>query len=187
MERIDRWVLEKTCEFLASSGDPSLRLSINISGMTLNQPSFFEFAMAVPERYGVDASRICLEVTEGVAIQRLRQGVEAMHRLRARGCDIALDDFGAGVASFGYLHELPVTMGKRDLRSDPAAEVIIDSLVRLAELRGVACVAEWVESEESIEQLRRLGVAYAQGYYIDMPKPLSHLLEQEVSAAEPVL
>jgi diguanylate cyclase (GGDEF)-like protein len=182
MERIDRWVLEKTCEFLASSGDPQLRLSINVSGATLNQPSFFEFAMKTPERYGIDASRICLEVTEAVAIQRLRQAVEAMHKLRARGFDIALDDFGAGVASFGYLHELPVTMVKldgrfvRDLRSDPAAEVIIDSLVRIAELRGVTCVAEWVESEESIEQLRRLGVSYAQGYFIGMPKPLGELL-----------
>jgi len=61
------------------------------------------------------------------------------------------------------------------LRSDPAAEVIIDSLVRIAELRGIACVAEWVESEESIEQLRRLGVNYAQGFFISMPKPLSEL------------
>jgi len=182
MERIDRWVLDKACEFLASAGDPALRLSINISGATLNQPSFFEYAMSVPEKHGIDATRLCLEVTEGVAIQRLRQAVEAMHKLRARGFDIALDDFGAGVASFGYLHELPVTMVKldgrfvRDLRSDPAAEVIIDSLVRIAELRGVTCVAEWVESEESIEQLRRLGVAYAQGFHIGVPHPLSDLL-----------
>jgi len=189
MERIDRWVLEKTCEFLATAGDPALRLSVNISGATLNQPSFFEFAMTLPERHGIDASRICLEITEGVAIQRLRQGVEAMHKLRARGFDIALDDFGAGVASFGYLHELPVSMVKldgrfvRDLRSDPAAEVIIDSLVRIAQIRGVACVAEWVENEESIEQLRRLGVGYAQGYYIGMPKPLSSLLIARESLA----
>jgi EAL domain-containing protein (putative c-di-GMP-specific phosphodiesterase class I) len=191
MERIDRWVFEKACEFLASAGDPALRLSINISGATLNQPSFFEFAMAVPERYGVDASRICLEITESVAIQRLRQSVEAMHKLRARGFDIALDDFGAGVASFGYLHELPVSMVKldgrfvRDLRSDPAAVVIIDSLVRLAELRRVACVAEWVESEESIDQLRRLGVGYAQGYYIGMPKPLHDPAPRTSSAGSP--
>ena len=190
MERIDRWVVQKACEFLASAGDPALRLSINISGTTLNQPSFFDFAMSMPERYGIDASRICLEITEGVAIQRLRQGVEAMRRLRARGFEIALDDFGAGVASFGYLHELPVSMVKldgrfvRDLRTDPAAEVIIDSLVRIAELRGVACVAEWVESEESIEQLRRLGVNYAQGFYISYPRPLSSLLEAKPAIAE---
>ncbi len=193
MERIDRWVLEKTCEFLAAAGDPELRLSINISGATLNQPSFFEFAMAVPERYGVDASRICLEITESVAIQRLRQSVESMHKLRARGFDIALDDFGAGVASFGYLHELPVSMVKldgrfvRDLRSDPAAVVIIDSLVRLAELRRVACVAEWVESEESIDQLRRLGVGYAQGYYFGMPRPLHDLLGEQVEPDVPAV
>ncbi|HJQ40277.1 MAG TPA: EAL domain-containing protein, partial [Thermoanaerobaculia bacterium] len=63
----------------------------------------------------------------------------------------------------------------------------IDSLVRLAELRRVACVAEWVESEESIEQLRRLGVGYAQGYYIGMPRPLNDLLGEQVPPEVPAV
>jgi diguanylate cyclase (GGDEF)-like protein len=183
MERLDRWVIDQACTALAASHDETLRLSINISGATLSHPAFFDFAMSLPERYGIAASRICLEITESVAIQRLRASVKAMHRLRRRGFDIALDDFGAGVASFGYLHELPVTMVKldgrfvRDLSSDPAAEVIIDSLVRIANLRDIACIAEWVESEESVERLRRLGVSYAQGYLIDYPRPLSEIGE----------
>jgi diguanylate cyclase (GGDEF)-like protein len=178
MDRIDRWVIENTCRYLAECHDPSVRLSVNVSGSTLNDPSFYEHVIALPERYGVDPRRLCLEVTEGVTIHRLRQAVEAMNGLRERGFDIALDDFGAGVASFAYLQELPVTYVKIDgrivqqLRTDPASELIIGSLVRLARLRDIECIAEWVESEEVIERLRTLGVRYAQGYYLDVPAPL---------------
>jgi EAL domain-containing protein (putative c-di-GMP-specific phosphodiesterase class I) len=118
-------------------------------------------------------------VTEGVVIHRLRQAVQAMRDLRARGFDLALDDFGAGVASFAYLQELPVTYVKIDgrivqqLRSDPASEVIIGSLVKLARLREIECIAEWVEDAETIDRLRALGVRYAQGFFIDSPSPLA--------------
>jgi EAL domain-containing protein (putative c-di-GMP-specific phosphodiesterase class I) len=101
-----------------------------------------------------------------------------MRGLRARGFDLALDDFGAGVASFAYLQELPVTYVKidgrivRDLLSDPASEVIVGSLVRLARLRNIECIAEWVESEDVIDRLRTLGVRYAQGYLLESPSPL---------------
>jgi diguanylate cyclase (GGDEF)-like protein len=177
MDRIDRWVLEKACSHLAQTRD--LRLSVNITGSTLNDPSFFDLVIAMPERYGFDPRRLCLEVTEGVMIHRLQQAVEAMKGLRARGFDLALDDFGAGVASFAYLQELPVTYVKIDgrivqqLRTDPAAsEVIIGSLVRLARLRDIECIAEWVEDEETMERLRALGVRYAQGFHVDVPSPL---------------
>jgi diguanylate cyclase (GGDEF)-like protein len=178
MERIDHWVLEKAARFLADSRDRGLRLSVNITGSTLNDPAFYETAIALPERYGFDPRRLCLEVTESVMIHRLRQAVEAMKGLRARGFDLALDDFGAGVASFAYLQELPVTYVKIDgrlvqqLRVDPAAEVIVGSLVRLARLRKIECIAEWVESQETLERLRTLGVRYAQGFHLHMPAPL---------------
>jgi diguanylate cyclase (GGDEF)-like protein len=179
MERIDNWVIEHACEHLASLGDPELKLSVNVSGSTLNARAFFDTVVALPKKYGIEPRQLCLEVTEGVMIHRLRQAVEAMKDLRARGFDLALDDFGAGVASFAYLHELPVTYVKidgrivRDLLTDPASEVIIGSLVKLARLRGIDCVAEWVESAEVLTRLRTLGVRYAQGYFLDEPSPLT--------------
>jgi Amt family ammonium transporter len=178
MDRIDRWVVENACRYLAESGRNDLRLSVNVSGSTLNDPSFYETVIALPDRFGFDPRRLCLEVTEGVMIHRLRQAVEAMKGLRARGFDLALDDFGAGVASFAYLQELPVTYVKIDgrivqqLRTDPASEVIVGSLVRLARLRNIECIAEWVESEEVLDRLRTLGVRYAQGFFLHMPEPL---------------
>jgi diguanylate cyclase (GGDEF)-like protein len=180
MDRIDRWVLEQSCRHLAANGDPGLKLSVNVSGSTLNDPSFYEMVVAAPQKYGFDARQLCLEVTEGVMIHRLRQAVEAMKGLRARGFDLALDDFGAGVASFAYLQELPVTYVKldgrivRDLGVDPGSEVIIGSLVKLARLRNIECIAEWVENQAAIDILRNLGVRYAQGFFLDMPAPLGN-------------
>lgn len=179
MGRLDGWVVDQACRYLAAHGDPSLKLSVNVSGSTLNDRAFYDTIVGLPQRYGIDARQLCLEVTEGVMIHRLRQAVEAMKDLRARGFDLALDDFGAGVASFAYLQELPVTYVKldgrivRDLLTDPASEVIIGSLVRLARLRGIECIAEWVENEEVLARLRTLGVRYAQGYFLDYPAPLA--------------
>jgi diguanylate cyclase (GGDEF)-like protein len=188
MDRIDRWVLDRACQHLASCGDPTLKLSVNVSGSTFNDPDFYETVIAIPERYGIDPHQLCLEVTEGVMIHRLRQAVEAMKNLRARGFDLALDDFGAGVASFAYLQELPVTYVKidgrivRDLTTDPANEVIVGSLVKIARLRRIECIAEWVESAEAIERLRALGVRYAQGFYLDLPAPLDSLQPSRAGA-----
>jgi diguanylate cyclase (GGDEF)-like protein len=178
MDRIDRWVFEHACRYLAEQSDPNLRLSINVSGSTLNDPAFYETVIDLAARYEVDPRRLCLEVTEGVVIHHLRRAVQAMRDLRNRGFDLALDDFGAGVASFAYLQELPVTYVKIDgrivqqLRTDPAGEVIVGSLVRLARLRSIECIAEWVEDEETMDRLRALGVRYAQGYFVDRPSPL---------------
>jgi diguanylate cyclase (GGDEF)-like protein len=178
MDRIDRWVLEHSCRHLGESRDRGLKLSVNVSGSTLNDPAFYELVVAAPEKYGFNPRQLCLEVTEGVMIHRLRQAVEAMKGLRERGFDLALDDFGAGVASFAYLQELPVTYVKLDgrivrgLGTDPGSEVIIGSLVRLAKLRSIECIAEWVENQAAIDILRNLGVRYAQGFYLDMPTPL---------------
>jgi diguanylate cyclase (GGDEF)-like protein len=179
MDRIDRWVLEHSCRYLGDRADRDMKLSVNVSGSTLNDPSFYEVVVAAPDKYGFDAQQLCLEVTEGVMIHRLRQAVEAMKGLRERGFDLALDDFGAGVASFAYLQELPVTYVKLDgrivrgLGTDPGSEVIIGSLVKLAKLRNIECIAEWVENQAAIDILRNLGVRYAQGFFLDMPAPLA--------------
>ncbi|HYC60138.1 MAG TPA: EAL domain-containing protein [Thermoanaerobaculia bacterium] len=178
MDRIDRWVLEHSCRHLGDSRDRGLKLSVNVSGSTLNDPAFYDLVVAAPEKYGFNARQLCLEVTEGVMIHRLRQAVEAMKGLRARGFDLALDDFGAGVASFAYLQELPVTYVKLDgrivrgLGTDPGSEVIIGALVGLAKLRNIECIAEWVENQAAIDILKSLGVRYAQGFFLDMPAPL---------------
>lgn len=188
--QIDRWVLERAAQFLHSHPDVNVRLSVNVTATTLESDGFREFVLALPERYGFRTRQLMLEITEAVAVQNLTRAVETLHTLLARGIEICLDDFGSGVASFGYLNDLPVSMVKldgrfvRDIVVDPAAEIVIESLTRVAALRGITCVAEWVEDLEIIPRLRKLGVAYAQGHAIHRPAPLASVVGAATERAE---
>ena len=189
--QIDRWVLERAAKFLQGFPGMNIRLSINVSATTLESDGFREFVLGLPERYGFRTRQLLLEITEAVAVQNLTRAVETLHTLLGHGIEICLDDFGAGVASFGYLNDLPVSMVKldgrfvRDIVVDPAAEIVIESLTRVAALRGIPCVAEWVEDLEIIPRLRRLGVAYAQGHAIHRPAPLASVLGATARRIEP--
>jgi Amt family ammonium transporter len=176
---IDRWVIEQSFRLLGERKNTNLSLSINVSGSTLELPDFAAFVEELERRHGVDPRRVCMEVTESVAFDRLSRAVGHMRQLRTRGYRFALDDFGSGVASFGYLQQLPVDLVKidgrfvRDLGKDASAALIVESLAKLARLKSLECVAEWVESREALEELGRLGVDYAQGLYIERPQPLA--------------
>jgi EAL domain-containing protein (putative c-di-GMP-specific phosphodiesterase class I) len=178
MPIIDRWVMEQSFRYLAATVRP-MRLSINLSGLTLNEPRFFDDVVALQERYGIDSADICFEVTESVAIERLTRAVAMMNRLVEAGFSFSLDDFGNGVASFGYLQELPVDFVKidgrfiRDIQDDPANAVIVESLVKLADVKHIGCIGEWIETREVLEQVKALGVGYGQGYYLHLPEPLA--------------
>ena len=178
---VDRWVWGEAAKMLARTGERGLRLSVNVSASTLESEGFQAYITALPGQHGFAADRMVLEITEAVAVQNLTRAVESLAALRAQGFGIALDDFGAGVASFGYLSELPVTLVKldgrfvRDLAKDPAAEVVIGALAKLAKLRGILCIAEWVEDTTLLPRLAALGVDYAQGYGIHRPEPLENL------------
>lgn len=178
---VDRWVCAQAGQLLALTTAQGLRLSVNLSATTLESEGFQPYLMALPGEYGFAAERMVLEITEAVAVQNLTRAVENLKALRERGFGIALDDFGAGVASFGYLHELPVSMVKldgrfvRDLPTDPTAEVVIAALAKVADMRGIVCIAEWVEDAAVLPKLAALGVDYAQGYAIHRPEPLARL------------
>ena len=180
--RVDRWVLEQAALFLHAHAATGLRLSVNVSAATLESDGFREFVIALPDRHRFAARQLMLEITEAFAVRNLTGAVETLVALRTRGIDICLDDFGSGVASFGYLGDLPVSIVKidgrfvRDLRTDPAAEIVIGSLARIAALRGIRCVAEWVEDLDLIPRLRKLGVSDAQGFAIHSPAPLASIV-----------
>jgi diguanylate cyclase (GGDEF)-like protein len=181
LAQIDRWVLDQAASYLEGAAETDVRLSINVGATTLESEGFERFVLALPARYSFDARRMVLEITEAVAVQNLTRAVETLRRFREHGFEISLDDFGTGVASFGYLSDLPVSMVKidgrfvRDMCKDPTAEVVIESLARVASLRGISCVAEWVEDLAILPRLRALGVTYAQGYAIHQPEPLLSL------------
>jgi len=192
LAQVDRWVLEESARFLQSAAAANVRLSVNIGATSLDSEGFAAFALALPSRYSFAAARVVLEITEAVAVKNLTHAAQTLHQLRERGFEIALDDFGAGVASFGYLSDLPVSMVKidgrfiRDFDRDPTAEVIVESLTRVASLRGIRCVAEWVENLAVLPRLRELGIGYAQGYAIHRPVPLASIAKEYQEPAREV-
>jgi len=188
---VDRWVCGEAARMLARTRPKDLMLSVNVSATTLESEGFQAYLTALPGERGFTADRMVLEITEAVAVQNLTRAVKSLKALRAEGFGIALDDFGSGVASFGYLRELPVTMVKldgrfvRDLKTDPTAEVVIGALAKLAALRGITCIAEWVEDKSVLPRLAKLGVKFAQGYAIHRPEPMEHLAFPDAGAKRP--
>jgi EAL domain-containing protein (putative c-di-GMP-specific phosphodiesterase class I) len=175
---IDHWVLDQSFKFLADKAGHGIRLSINLDARTLDNPDFHRQILEHKARHGVAAESVCFEVTENVALEHLTRAVETMHKLSEVGFRFALDDFGSGVASFGYLQELPVHYVKIDGRfvqnfgNDPANPLIIRTLAELARLRNIECIAECVENEPTKLALAELDVTFGQGFFLHKPEPL---------------
>lgn len=186
VHRIDRWVVEHTLKWLEA--DPGLAdtvssCSINLSGLSLGDEALITQVSAWLDReHSIPASALCFEVTETAAVQNLAQARVFIDHLRALGCRFALDDFGTGLSSFGYLKRLPVDLVKidgifvRDMVRDPADRAMVNAINDIAHQIGMKTVAEFVEDDETLELLRKIGVDFAQGYGIGRPLPLSDLV-----------
>ena len=110
---IDRWMLNAVIEHLAA--DPDMApIAVNLSGRSVNEPTIADFiALQLMERH-VDPARLFIEITETAAISDMRDAQRFIERLHAIGCKVALDDFGAGFATFAYIKQLPVDVLKID-------------------------------------------------------------------------
>lgn len=182
---IDRWVIENTLLWLVSEADERDKLSlcsINLSGQSLGDDKFLPFVIEQFHRTGIDARRICFEITETAAIASFSQANRFIQALKELGCRFALDDFGTGLSSFGYLKHFPVDFLKIDgsfvkgLLHDPIDREMVRSINEIGHLTGKKTIAEFAETEEIVSLLRTLGVDYAQGYGIGMPTRISHAL-----------
>lgn len=179
MPLLDRWVLKTTLKQLAkfNNGDPAdqISVSINISGQSLSDDDFLKFAYAEITRSGLDTHRICLEITETAAVGNLDQALKFIETLSEIGCLFALDDFGSGMSSFGYLKNLPVDFLKldgifiKDITKNELDQVMVKSIQYVAKAMGLRTIAEFVEDESVLIAVRELGVDYGQGYGIDKP------------------
>ena len=181
MPMIDRWVVETALanfDRLHPSGADLQLATINLSGASIEDDGLATLVLDLLERYRIEPSRVCFEVTETVAVRNLSQVTRFIERLRDVGCLIALDDFGAGMSSFGYLKNLPVDIIKidgsfiRDLLVDPMSHAIVGAVTDIGHRRGLKVIAEWVSSEDIAQALYDLGVDYAQGYVLHKPEPV---------------
>lgn len=184
---LDKQVVTQTLDWLASHPDALDQLStcaINLSGHSMGNKEFITFLLDKLAQSTVPCDKICLEITETAAMSNMNQAIEFFTQLKALGCRIALDDFGSGLSSFGYLKKLPVDIVKidgifvRDIDVNEMDHLMVRSINDLARQMGKKTVAEFVENTHIIELLMDLGVDYAQGYIIGKPKPLPELVEE---------
>jgi EAL domain-containing protein (putative c-di-GMP-specific phosphodiesterase class I) len=176
---IDRWVIENAFRWLVSEADERAKLalcSINLSGQSLGDDKFLPYVIDQLRRSGLDATKICFEITETSAIASFSQANRFIQALKELGCKFALDDFGTGLSSFGYLKNFPVDFLKidgsfvKEILHDPIDREMVRSINEIGHLTGKQTIAEFAENLEIINMLRGLGVDYAQGYGVSQPQ-----------------
>jgi EAL domain-containing protein (putative c-di-GMP-specific phosphodiesterase class I) len=152
-------------------------MSVNLSSKQFSQPDLIEQITRALRDTGLDPSGLRLEITESVVMENLESAAEMLRQLRELGVEASTDDFGTGYSSLSYLHRFPISTLKIDRlfvsgMSNQSENVeIIRSIIMLARNLGMTVVAEGVETEEQIAQLRELGCKHAQGYFFSRPVP----------------
>jgi diguanylate cyclase len=184
--RIDRWVLEHVIEWLKSLQDISVvsTICVNLSGQSIGDRAFHGHTIETLMMAGKQlCERICLEITETATVTNMADASIFIEQVRQLGVRIALDDFGAGASSFGYLKTLKVDMLKIDgqfikaMIHDPLDDSAVRCFVDVASIVGLKTVAEYVESPEILAHVRSLGINCAQGYLMHKPTPIHGLIK----------
>lgn len=185
---IDKWVVAATLEWLTKH-EHRLRktqfITVNLSGVSLNDDKFIDNLFQVFSRHPQLTRRLCIEITEGVALQNLERTRKLITRLQGMGIRIALDDFGAGYTSFNYLKQLGADALKidgtlvRDMLASETNIAIVRTIVELAQNLGMTSIAEWVEDVRTLEALREMGVDYVQGYVVSAAITPMEILDAE--------
>lgn len=189
---IDKWVILHAIDTLAEQRKrvPMLRFSINLAAMTMADMSAYDLIVARLAETGLPPEALTFEVTETDAITDMPRAVDFLEKLRALGCKTALDDFGSGFSSFGYLQDLPVDIVKidgrfvRNLATNPVDQTMVRAMNDIAHALGKLTVAEFVENEETARLVAAYGLDYAQGYYFARPAVLIPCQEIAARAGE---
>jgi len=187
---VDRYVIRAVLAWMNANTeviDKIAGFTINLSGESLNEEGFADFIIEQLQGARVPYEKICFEVTETVGITNLSDATLLMERIKDTGCRFALDDFGSGMSSYGYLKNLPVDVVKidgafvKELVADSSDFAVVKSITEIAHFMKKKVVAEYVENGEILGLLREIGVDYAQGYMIDKPGTLERLVDLHVA------
>ncbi|MCA1806149.1 MAG: bifunctional diguanylate cyclase/phosphodiesterase [Xanthomonadaceae bacterium] len=174
------WVLEQACTQLRAwkkAGVEPFYLSVNIAPPQLLGAGFAEHLREIMERTGVlpMASCLAIEVTETAFMNDLDRAEQVLHKIRALGVRVYLDDFGTGFSSLSYLSRLPVDALKidrafvRDLPGDERAGSLVRAIIALSHSLGLTVIAEGVETEEQADWLEARGCDLLQGFLYSRP------------------
>jgi diguanylate cyclase (GGDEF)-like protein/PAS domain S-box-containing protein len=187
IEKIDAWVIQHAFDLLAAHPtfvEQVNFISINLSGPSLTNGGFLKSIISQINASGIEPGKICFEVTETVAISNMSAAITFITILKQVGCQFALDDFGSGLSSFGYLKKLPVDYLKidgmfvKDMVDDPIDHAMVKCINDIGHVMGMKTIAEFVENDDIKNKLIEIGIDYVQGYGIGKPEPLEKILRE---------
>ena len=189
IEAIDFWVVGEAITLLAAH--PGATLAVNLSASSMRGIELLEHVDARTHELDVRPDRLIFEISERAAIADMAGTLEFAHALRALGCRISLDNFGAGFGSFSYLKQLPAQYVKLDgefvkrLPAGNSDRLIVGAMAEIGQGLGRQIVAECVETEAALEWLRQIGVDYIQGFLLGEPRLAEPTLAGEAELLAP--
>jgi len=182
---IDSWVISRImnwqAQHAAAAHNPPT-ITVNLSGQTLRSPEMLKFIIDRTEETGVSPRHIIFEISEAKAITSVPSTTNFMLTLQSCGFRFSLDKFGSGLSTFTYLKKLPIDYLKidgtyvRDILADPVDYAMVRSFNELGQLLGKETIAEYVESLDIADELRKMGINYAQGCAYATPAPLTNFV-----------
>ncbi len=183
MSKIDRWVVGKTIDIIASNnyGQKNRLFTINISADTVLDASFISFVSTLLDDKAVDPSNLCFEISESVALANFSETQGMLKKLSGLGCSGSLDDFGSGFSSLNYLRDLSLQYLKidgtfiRNMSKNRIDAAMVDGVNKVGQVMNLRTVAELVENEITVKLLQKMGVNYAQGYHCGKPFPIEDI------------
>lgn len=192
--KMDQYVWEKTCEMLREwedKGYSAIPVSVNVSRADIYNADLSDILCRIVKKYGLDPSRLHLEITESAYTETPAQIIETVSHLRELGFVIEMDDFGSGYSSLNMLNQMPIDILKLDMtfiRSEtakPADQGVLQFIMELARRMHLSVVAEGVETKEQLDRLGETGCDYVQGYYFARPMPagdFERLMRDQISS-----
>ena len=190
---LDRWVIQQALSWLSeqneaaalcSLGDESdccCKLSINLSGHSVSDTGFLDEVLTMLDEAQVSPRQLVFEITETAAVTNLSAAQYFIKVLHQRGCKFALDDFGSGMSSFGYLQQLDIDFVKIDgslvsqIAKGGPENAMVNAIVHVAQSMGAKTIAEYVEDELTQKMLESAGVDFVQGFLLHKPTPLREI------------
>jgi diguanylate cyclase (GGDEF)-like protein len=184
VQELDRWVVAQALGLLAQreqEGAP-VSLHVNLSGASVADLSVLEYIERQLDEGGADPSRCTFEITETAPVHNYEAAAGFADRITEFGCQVAIDDYGAGFGPFHYLKSIPFDLIKidgsfiRDMPNSDADQLTVQAIVQIARGLGKTTIAEYVQDDVTAQMLREYGVDMAQGYHLGRPVDVAEAL-----------
>ncbi len=191
-DKLDLWVVSQVIATILSQKSKERakrQFWVNLSGASVSDKKFSTALIGLVAEAGIPAGSLNFEITETAVIRKMDAAARLVSSLRSMGCQFALDDFGSGLSSFGYLKKLNVDCLKvdgefiRNIAADPTDPIFVKSIIDIAHTLDMVVVTEFVEDDDILQRVRALGADYAQGFGVHRPEPLEGLVDTVIPSA----